>query len=130
MRTKRQVGRAARTLYRLCLVDGLLDRNRARRVSQRLASTRRRGSLAILAAFRRLVQLDHDRHTALVESTTPLTAAMRDEILADLARVYGPGLQTSFTVNPELLGGVRIQVASDVYDGSLRSRLAELEARL
>jgi F-type H+-transporting ATPase subunit delta len=126
----RKSGRVARTLYRLCLVNGALDTRRARRVSRRLASSGRRESLAVLAAFHRLVHLDHDRHSALVESAVPLSLSVRDEILADLVRVYGAGLQTAFAENPALLGGVRIKVASDVYDGSLQGRLAALQARL
>jgi F-type H+-transporting ATPase subunit delta len=130
MRTNRKAGRLARTLYRLCLVDGAVDEHRARRVSRRLASSGRRGSLPILAAFHRFVSLDHDRHTAIVESATPLDASARDEIRTDLTGRYGPGLHTSFRENPELIGGMRIKVGSDVYDGSLRSRLAALAARL
>ena len=49
---------------------------------------------------------------------------------AGLARVYGHGLDTSFEINPALIGGMRIRVGSDVYDGSVRARLAALEARL
>ena len=54
---------------------------------------------------------------------------MRASIEADLARLYGRGIVTSFTENPTLLGGVRITVGSDVYDGSIQGRLTALEAR-
>ena len=47
-----------------------------------------------------------------------------------LSRVYGPGLDTSFGLSPELIGGMRIKVGSDVYDASVRARLAALEAHL
>jgi F-type H+-transporting ATPase subunit delta len=36
----------------------------------------------------------------------------------------------SFTESPALIGGMRIRVGSDVYDGSLQRRLAALAARL
>ena len=49
----------------------------ARRVAHQLASSRGRGTLAVLTDFRRLVRLDHDRHTALVESATPLAHGAR-----------------------------------------------------
>ena len=130
MKRNKKAGRAARSLYRLCLVNDTLDANRAHRVTRRLGSSPQRGSLAILTAFHRLVHLDHDRHSALVESAKPLSAPVREAFLTDLARIYGPGLQTSFTENPALLGGVRIKVGSDIYDGSLQGRLAALEARL
>jgi F-type H+-transporting ATPase subunit delta len=130
MKSNRKVKRAARQLYRACLVDGLLDHGRVRQVTQRVAASPRRGSLRLLSDFRRLVRLDHDRHTALVESAAPLSSGLRDSIQVDLTRVYGPGLVASFVDNPALIGGVRIKVGSDVYDTSVRSRLAALEARL
>jgi F-type H+-transporting ATPase subunit delta len=130
MKANRKVTRAARQLFRLCLVDGLLDQGRVRQVAQSVATSTRRGALPILSQFLRLVRLDSERHTAVVESAAPLEAGMRESIAAGLARVYGPGLDASFEQNPALIGGMRIKVGSDVYDESVRSRLAALEARL
>ena len=130
MKANRKVKRAARQLFRLCLVDGVLDEGRARQVAQRLAASRQRGALAILSDFQRLVRLDSDRHTALVESAAPLAPGMRDDIQAGLTRGYGPGLEATFVENPALIGGMRIKVGSDVYDDSVRARLAALQARL
>ena len=130
MRANRKVKRAARQLYRLCLVNGVLDEGRARQVAQGVVASRRRGALAVLSDFQRLVRLDSDRHTALVESATPLEPGMREDIQAGLTRVYGAGLEATFAENPALIGGMRIKVGSDVYDDSVRARLAALEARL
>ncbi len=130
MRANRKVKRAARQLFRLCLVAGRLDEGRVRQVAAGVATSKRRGALPILSDFRRLVRLDSDRHTAVVESATPLAADMRDGIEAGLARVYGSGLAASFEENPALIGGMRIKVGSDVYDDSVRARLAALESRL
>jgi F-type H+-transporting ATPase subunit delta len=126
----RQIKRAARQLYRACLSDAVLDHARVRQVAQRLATSKRRGALRLLMRFQRLVRLDCDRHTALVESATPLAGGLRDSIHADLTRRYGSGLTATFVPNPALIGGVRIKVGSDVYDSSVRGRLAALEARL
>ncbi len=95
MKAKRKVKRAARQLFRLCLVNGVLDEGRTRQVAERIGASRRRGALAILADFLRLVRLDSDRHTALVESATPLVPSMREGIQAGLTRVYGPGLEAT-----------------------------------
>jgi F-type H+-transporting ATPase subunit delta len=43
-----------------------------------------------------------------------------------LSRIYGQGLNISFAQNPALLGGLRIKVGSDVYDGSVEARLQSL----
>ena len=130
MKKNQKLARAARYLYRLCLVENVLDEGRVRQVARRLASSRRRGSIAMLSEFQRLVRLDSNRHTAVVESAAPLTETFRANIQADLARRYGRGMEASFTENPALIAGVRIKVGSDVYDGTVRARLAALEARL
>ena len=130
MRANRKIRRTARQLFRLCLVKGVLDEGRVRLVARRIASAGRRGAIPILASFQRLVRLDRERRTALIESATPLSASMREGIQSDLARIYGPGLDTSFDQNPALIGGMRIKVGSDVYDDSVRARLTALEARL
>lgn len=130
MKAKKSVTRAARELFRFCLVDGALDERRARDVAARLAASPRRGAFGVLLAFQRLVRLDSDRRTAMVQSAVPLAGMLRNRIQAELGRTYGTGLETSFEANPALLGGVRIKVGSDVYDGSVRARLDALLARL
>ena len=129
MKPTRRARRAARQLYRLCRTDGVLDAGRVRQVAAQLAGSPRRGALAILADFQRLVRLDRDRHTALVESAAPLAPLLQQAIASDLAHRYGR-VETSFAQNPALIGGLRIRVGSDVYDGSVRARLADLKARL
>jgi F-type H+-transporting ATPase subunit delta len=41
--------------------------------------------------------------------------------------VYGPRLVTTFAESPALIGGMRIRVGSDVYDGSVKAGLTALE---
>ena len=127
MKTSRQTKREAKRLFRSCLVNGLLDEGRTRQVVQRIIDGKRRGGLALLAQFQRLVKLEWSRRTAEVESATPLPPDLRTSIQAGLARVYGSEISASFTHNPDLIGGMRIKVGSDVYDGSVRARLAALE---
>ncbi len=130
MKQSRKARRTARQLFQLCLVDGLLDEGRVRQVARRVAESRRRGALPILSGFQRLVRLERDRHTAVVETAEPLAGSVRETVQAGLTRVYGRGLETSFGQNPALIGGMRIKVGSDVYDGTVRAKLAALAARL
>jgi F-type H+-transporting ATPase subunit delta len=130
MKSTRRTRRAARQLFRLCVVDGRLDGERVRRVARRIAESRRRGGLAVLSDLQRLVRLDRERHTAVVESATSLSDDVREDVKTGLARIYGTELETSFEHNPALIGGMRIRVGSDVYDGSVRSKLEALETRL
>jgi F-type H+-transporting ATPase subunit delta len=121
---------AARRLYRLCLVDGRLDEARVRQVARTLAGSQRRGALQILASLRHMVRLARDKRRASVETATVLPDDQRGTVRASLDRTYGAGLETTFTENPALIGGMRIRVGSDVYDGSVRARLAAIAAQL
>lgn len=129
MKTTTQMRRQAKQLYHLCLVNGTLDEGRIRQVVERVIQSRRRGYLALLARFQRLVKLDFARHTAKVESAMSLPADVRASVEAGLKNVYGPGVNAVFAHNPTLIGGIRIKLDSDVYDGSVRAGLASLERR-
>jgi len=127
MKTTKQVTRDARRLFRLCLVDGTLDETRVRQVVQGVLQSQRRGAHILLSRFLRLVKLDRARHTAEIESATSLSADLQASVQADLARVYGPELMISFAQSPALIGGMRIKVGSDVYDGSVKAGLDALQ---
>jgi F-type H+-transporting ATPase subunit delta len=126
MRITKQARREARGLFRACQVQGLLDEGKARRAVAVVIGRRPRGYLALLHCFLRLVRIDADRRTALVESAQALAPDLQADIQANLNRIYGAGLSTGFTMNSALIGGVRVRVGSDVYDGSVQRRLDDL----
>jgi F-type H+-transporting ATPase subunit delta len=127
MKTPKQIKREAKQLFRLCLVNGSLDELRVRQVLKQVLESKRRGCLALAAHFGRLVKLERSRHTATVESATPLPTDLQGSVLSGLERVYGPKISASFAHHPSLIGGIRIKVGSDVYDGSLKGALVALE---
>jgi F-type H+-transporting ATPase subunit delta len=104
-----------------------LDEGRARQIVQQVIQNKRRDYLAQLEEFQRLVRLECEKHTAQVQSAVPLSSDLRSDVRARLENVYGPKIDIEFESKPELIGGVRIKIGSDVYDGTVRSRLAELE---
>jgi F-type H+-transporting ATPase subunit delta len=130
MRSKRQTARSARHLYRLCVVGGTLDEGRVRSVVDAAVKSNRRGVTAMLKKFQRLIRLDRERHSALVESSAPLSDDARAAVAEGVASRHGAGIQTTFAENAALIGGMRIRVGSDVYDGSVRARLDAIESGL
>ncbi len=108
-------------------MNGLLDDAKVRQTVQLVVARKPRGYAGILSHFHRLVKLDLERRTARVESATPLSAEQETEVRNNLARRYGPGLSIAFGLNPMLLGGLRIKVGSDVFDGSVQARLTALQ---
>jgi F-type H+-transporting ATPase subunit delta len=127
MKISKQARREAKELFRSCTADSVLDENRVRQAVQMVLKAKPRGYLAILSHFERLVRLEIQRRTALVESAIALPGELQATVKAGLTRLYGPGLNISFSQRPNLIGGLRIQVGSDVYDGSVQARLASLQ---
>jgi F-type H+-transporting ATPase subunit delta len=126
MKISKQVRRDAKQLFRSCVNNGLLDEGRVRQAVSAVLTQKPRGYVAILTHLQRLVKLDLDRRTARVESAVTLSPDQQSAVQASLTGKYGAGLNISYAQNTALLGGLRIQVGSDVYDGSVRARLEAL----
>lgn len=127
MKISKQSRRDAKELFRAVQVNGVLDENKVRQAIDEVLARKPRGYVGTLKHFERLVRLEMARRTARVETVVPLEPSQENELKAALTRRYGPGLMFTFAQNPELIGGMRIQVGSDVYDGSIQSRLAQLK---
>ncbi|HEV2456474.1 MAG TPA: F0F1 ATP synthase subunit delta [Verrucomicrobiae bacterium] len=127
MKTSKLALREARQLFRSCRVNGLLDESRARQALARLSERQPRGYMQILERFHRLVKLDMVQRAVRVESATPLPADLQNGIAQQITAKYGQGMNMSFTQNSALIGGLRIQAGSDLYDGSVKTRLEKLE---
>jgi F-type H+-transporting ATPase subunit delta len=127
MKISKQAQREAKALFRACIIKGAPDDQRVRQLVQLLIQRKPRGYLAILEFLTKLIELDLQRRAAHVESPAPLSADLQEKVRANLAQRYGSGLNITFAQNPTLIGGLRIRVGSDVYDGSVRGRLIQLQ---
>jgi len=127
MKASKDAIRTARQLLKATLVDGVVDEARARQVVDGLIETKPRGYRGILNAYSRMLRLELAKHHAVVESAVDLNPKMQDSVSADLKKKYGDDLTFEFKTSPDLLGGMRVKVGSDVWDGSVRARLQRLE---
>ena len=127
MKITKQARRDAKQLFRAAQINGVLDEARARLTVDEVLRVKPRGYLATLSHFQRLVKLDIDRRSAVIHSVTALDEAQQGSVKAALTRRFGAGLNFTFAQNPALIGGMRIQGGSDVYDGSIQSRLSQLQ---
>ena len=74
---------------------------------------------------------EHERVLrARITSAQALTDAQRDEIVAALEKRYGKKIEAEVDVDPELLGGARVQVGDQVIHASVRDALAQMAAAL
>ena len=126
MKISKQARREAKQLFRSCQVDGQLDANRVRQSVQLLTEKKPRGYLGILQHLQRLVKLDEASRTARVESAVALTEAQQQSVRESLGRLKGGEVSVEFTENAGLIGGMRVKLGDDVFDGSVKTRLAGL----
>ena len=129
MKLSREARRQARELFELTMVDGRLDDSRLKTVFAEVAEKKPRDFLQILKELARLVRLEVASRHAIIESAVPLDAAKVREYEAGLKSRFGE-LTTEFRENPALIGGLRIQIGSDVWDGSVQARLEALKQQL
>ena len=67
----------------------------------------------------------------LESDVSPLTDdELRGRTLSTLERMTGRTVRLTTRVQPDLLGGAVTRVGSQVYDGSLRTQLAQLRKRM
>lgn len=126
MKISKVAASTARRLFGLCLTPTGLDDAKLRTVFTRIAEEKPRDFRAILAALHRLVRLELARRKVVVQSATELDPASRQRVFSNLALRYGNGIEIEYQVNSALLGGLRIQVGDDVFDGSVQGRIDRL----
>ncbi len=129
MKISKEIRRLSAKLVRASVVEGALDRGRVKGFVASIVKNKPRQYLQLLENYQRLLRLEADKRRALIESATALDEAAGKQIVADLQKRYGRGLNTEFSVNPALFGGVRIRVGSDVWDSSVRNRLERLQQK-
>jgi F-type H+-transporting ATPase subunit delta len=94
-----------------------------------IGSTRRRLAI-VLEHFGKLLSAYAERLVATVTVANALTADQEKRLAEALTRDYGKSLRLNIEVDPEILGGVKIQVAGEIIDGSIANRLKQARMKL
>jgi F-type H+-transporting ATPase subunit delta len=81
-------------------------------------------------AYRDLVDRSENRMQVRVRSAVPLADDQRDRLTGELRETFGKEPVLHASVEPELLGGLVVQVDDWVYDASVRTRLDILRKQL
>ena len=84
----------------------------------------------VIGAFQQVIRERQGVAEAEVSSAVELSAAQKKEMTATLARLTGKKIATKYAIDAALLGGAVVRIGDTIYDGSLRSRLNEMRARL
>jgi F-type H+-transporting ATPase subunit delta len=126
MKGNKQSRRGAKQIFKSCQVEGQLAEERVRQAVTLVIEKKPRGYFGILQELQRLVKLDVSSRSARVESAVVLTEAQQQNIRESLGRLKGGEVTVEFTENADLIGGMRVKIGDDVFDGSVKTRLATL----
>jgi F-type H+-transporting ATPase subunit delta len=126
MKGTKQSRRLSKQLFKSCQVDDRLNADRVRKAVRLLIDQKPRGYFGILQNLQRLVKLDEASRSARVESAVALGQAQQQDVRNSLKRLKGGDVTVEFATNPGLIGGMRVKIGDDVYDGSVRTRLTAL----
>ena len=130
MKLNKEIRQLSRKMLQASFTDGQLDPGRIASLVDSVIKQKPRNYISVLKNYRRLLRLEVEKRRATIETASEVDSAIRSEIVANLKRKYGDDLATDFHVDPQLLGGMRIRVGSDVWDGSVRNRLERLQNEL
>ena len=130
MKLNKEIRQLSRKMLQASFTDGQLDPGRINSLVDSFVTQKPRNYISVLKNYKRLLRLEVEKRQATIETASEVDSAIRSALVANLKSKYGDDLATDFQVDPQLLGGMRIRVGSDVWDGSVRNRLERLQHEL
>jgi F-type H+-transporting ATPase subunit delta len=91
------------------------------------------GGRGLASSLSRLVELAaerRDRSVAYVTTAVPLSDADEQRLSGRLSDMYGRQVSLKIDVDPRIIGGMRVKVGSDLYDGTVARRLSQARTAL
>jgi F-type H+-transporting ATPase subunit delta len=115
------------------LVDELLD-GKALPATVTLAKQALAGTYrtvpAALAEYQKVAASVRDEGVATVRVAKALTDAETARLASALQGAYGRPIHLNLLVDPEVLGGIKVEIGDDVIDGTIASRLDDARRTL
>jgi F-type H+-transporting ATPase subunit delta len=84
----------------------------------------------IVVSFQDVIRQRQGIAEAEISSAIELSAAQKKRFAQTLERLTGKKIEAKYSLDPALLGGAVLRVGDTIYDGSVRSSLNEMRARL
>ncbi|MFI9826158.1 F0F1 ATP synthase subunit delta [Streptomyces sp. NPDC051913] len=112
------------------LLGGRADAATERLVTRLVTAPRGRSLEAGLESLSKLAADRRNRLVAVVTSAVPLSDAQKQRLGAALGKLYGHPVHLNIDVDPEVLGGIRVQVGDEVINGSIADRIEDAGRRL
>jgi F-type H+-transporting ATPase subunit delta len=112
------------------LLEGKVPEVTMRLIAEAAEYPRGRSLEKSLEEYMRLAAQRRQRVVAVVRTATELSAGQRARLATALAAAYGHEVQLNMVLDPQVVGGLAIQVGDEVIDGTVASRLETVRRRL
>jgi F-type H+-transporting ATPase subunit delta len=120
-------------VHRQELLAGLLQGKASAttvRLAERAVDGRGRSFAASMRSYQVAAAARRNASIATVRVATALTEMERSRLAATLGRQYGRDIQLNVIVDPNVVGGVRVDIGDEVIDGTIAARLEEAQRRI
>ncbi|GJF32258.1 ATP synthase subunit delta [Kitasatospora sp. NE20-6] len=121
--TEPKAGKAAKAALVAKLLGGRADAGTVRLVVSLVTTPRGRSLEQGLETYAKLAAARRGRVVALVTTAVPLSDAQKERLAAALAGLYGKQVHLNIDVDPQVVGGIRVEIGDEVIDGTVSSRL-------
>jgi F-type H+-transporting ATPase subunit delta len=111
------------------LLEGKVTRGTLRLAQQSTSGSHRTVTVAV-DEYQKVAARHRNRLVALVTVARPLDEGQADRLAEALTRQYDRPVHLNTVVDPDVIGGIRVEIGDDVIDGTVASRLDDARRRL
>jgi len=112
------------------LLRGKVSAITQRLIDQMVTHPRGRSLTAGLELCASIAAKRREQLIAVVRAATELSATQRRRLADALAESYGHPVHLNVVIDPEVLGGISVQIGDELIDGTAATRLAAVRRRL
>ena len=127
MSSNKQVRSLAKDIFNSCKKDEILDEAVLKKFVSLLVNSEEPIAKKLLTNLDSLVANEEKRNTLIIESAFELETEQLETIKKYFETKEGRKLKVIFSVNKEIIGGLRLRLGDFVWENSVMSNLATLE---
>ena len=123
MQASKETYQIARRLFRLSFANGKVSAEVFEKIVKKVVQEKPRNYRVILNLLKRNLRLHEKEFEVTVTTTEALSIQLKTHLEKTLAQKQRKILNYSYIVDESLLGGMRVQLGFDVWDGSIKTRI-------
>jgi F-type H+-transporting ATPase subunit delta len=120
---KKKTRTIAKKLFRHSLTDGHIDPVKVGEVTKLLKGMTEGTKLELYKNYARLIEIKINQETAFVDTPFEATGKWAEGIEKMIKDRFPEVSYVHFSIDPDLIAGIKVQIADMVYENSLKARL-------